>query len=341
MRKRGNTGAKRPTLADVAALAGVSAITVSRALRDPQKVSPQLQEQIAHAVQKLGYAPDPAASALASGRSNTIGLVIPSLTNSVFSEVLRGVYDALEETAYSAQIGNFRYAPLGEEKLLLTFRSQRPAGLIVAGTDQTAGSRRLLEEMACPVVQIMDIDPDPIDMIVGFSHHDAGAAAARHLVEAGYRRIGLLAARMDPRTQKRAAGFRTAAGAATGPEREVMTPEASTTVLGGHMMAELLAKAPDTDAIFCINDDLAAGALFECQRRGIAVPERMGICGFNDLDIASAVNPPLTSVFTPRYEMGRRAVELLLARIGGAAEGPVVEDIGFQLRPRGSTATKG
>lgn len=333
---KGVRASGRPTLADVAERAGVSAITASRALRDPGKVSARARAEVERAVRALGYERDPAAAMLASGRSDTIGLVIPSVTNNVFAELLRGVYDALEGTAHPVQIGNFRYSPLAEERLLATFRAQRPAGLIVAGTDQSPAGRAALAGMGCPVVQVMDVCDGPVDMLVGIDHAEGAALAARHLAARGYRAPGVLAARMDPRTRKRAEGFERAA---TGfdPRRRVTTPEPSSVRLGGRMLADLLARAPETDAVFCINDDLALGALFEARRMGLDVPGRLGIAGFNDLEFAAAAEPAITSVHTPRREMGRRAVALLLDRMAGRT-GPGIHRLACELRARASTA---
>lgn len=283
----------------------------------------------------LGYERDPVASILASGRSDTVGLVIPSVTNNVFADLLRGVFDALDG-ANPVQIGNFRYSPLAEEKLLATFRSQRPAGLIVAGTDQSPEGRAILEDMGCPIVQVMDVSDDPVDMLVGIDHHAAAGLAARHLAEMGYRRPGILTARMDPRTCKRAAGFEAAAEGFE-PHRRVITPAPSSVQLGGRMLADLLSSAPDTDSVFCINDDLALGALFEAQRMGLSVPNQLGIIGFNDLEFAAAAEPGLSSVYTPRAEMGRRAAELVLARLRGETHETAIR-LDCVLRPRGSTA---
>lgn len=331
---------RRITLEDVGRAAGVSAITVSRALRQPDKVSEAARERIMGAVQRLGYVPDAAASALASARTNVVGLLVPSLTNSVFADLLRGVYDAVEASGLTVQIGNYRYAPGKEEALIRTFLHQRPAGLIVTGVDQTDTARALLAEASCPVVQIMDVCDRPLDRIIGFSQRAAGEAVARHLVAAGYRRPGLLAARMDPRARARIAGFR-AVLAAEGldcPGRIASTPRPSSVGMGGQLLADLLAAAPDTDAVFCTNDDIAAGALFEAQRRGLAVPDAFGICGFNDLEMSRHLVPPLTSVATPRYEIGRGAIDLVRAGLGQTSdEGPKQVRLDITLAARGTT----
>jgi len=204
-RKVSRRSSGRPTIADVAKLAGVAAITVSRALRDPSLVSAELRAQIDTAVVQLGYAPDPNARALASSRADVIGVLVPSLTNIVFADTVRGIYDELGESPLQILMGNTHYSPCEEERLVRMFLSQRPSALIVSGIDQTDTTRKLLETAGCPVVQIMEIGEDPVDMLVGFSHFEGGKTATNHLLEAGYRRIGFIGARMDPRSQRRLA----------------------------------------------------------------------------------------------------------------------------------------
>src|SRR5512133_2227838 len=204
-RKQTKSGKIR--LTEVAKLAGVSPITASRFFRNPEALSLSKRERVDSAVKELGYVPNLAARALASHRTEVIGVVIPSLTNSVFADVLRGIYDSSEQSRYSIQLANTRYSILQEEKLLRLFRAQKPAGLIVTGINQTAESRAILESMNCPVTQIMEIGDSPVDMMVGFSHYDAARAAVAHLFAQGHRKIGFVGARMDPRVQRRLDGY--------------------------------------------------------------------------------------------------------------------------------------
>ncbi len=290
-RKRTKSGEIR--LTEVAKLAGVSPITASRFFRNPEALSISKRERVESAAKELGYVPNLAARALASQRTEVIGVLIPSLTNNVFSDVLRGIYDASEGSRYSIQLANTRYSILQEEKLLRLFQAQKPAGLIVTGIDQTAESRSVMESMNCPIAQIMEIGPDPVDMMVGFSHYDAAFAAVSHLLAQGFRRIGFLGAQMDPRVQRRFEGYRDAMKAASlfDPRLIVTTPVPTSVTLGGTLLADLLSRAPDIDAVFCVNDDLALGVLFECQRRQISVPEDMAIVGFNDLEFMACRRP--------------------------------------------------
>lgn len=326
-------------LTEVAKLAGVSPITASRFFRNPEALSVSKRERVESAARELGYVPNLAARALASQRTEVIGVLIPSLTNNVFNDVLRGIYDASEGSRYTIQFVNTRYSILQEEKLLRLFQAQKPAGLIVTGINQTEHSRELMTEMNCPIVQIMETGPDPVDMMVGFSHYDAAFTAVSHLISQGRKRIGLLGARMDPRVQRRLEGYRDALKQSSlyDPALILTTATPTAVTLGGTLLADLYAQAPDLDAVFCINDDLALGVLFECQRRGIAVPGKLAIMGFNDMEFVASAVPALSSVRTNRYEMGRDAATMLINAIGGKRPANPVVDLGFELMVRDST----
>jgi LacI family gluconate utilization system Gnt-I transcriptional repressor len=336
-RKRAKTGKIR--LTEVAKLAGVSPITASRFFRTPEALSAGKRVRVESAVRELGYVPNLAARALASQRTEVIGVLIPSLTNNVFSDVLRGIYDALDGSRYSIQLANTRYSILQEERLLRLFLAQKPAGLIVTGINQTPDSRAILESVDCPIVQIMEIGPSPVDMMIGFSHFDASKAAISHLLDQGYRRIGFLGARMDPRVQRRLDGYRAAMnGAGLFDDRLIVTTAVPTSMtLGGTLFADLLAKAPDIDAVFCVNDDLALGALFECKRRHMSVPDQMAIVGFNDLEFMASSVPTLTSVRTNRYEMGKNAAAMVIETLEGRRPEQGVIDLGFSIVQRESS----
>lgn len=339
VKARSRRGGGRPTIADVASKAGVGAITVSRALREPERVSLELRRQIMAVVDELGYVPDRNARALASARADVIGVLVPSLTNNVFAEVVRGIYDGLGRGHLQVQIGNTHYSQEAEEDLLQTFLSQRPSALIVSGIDQSPAATVLLERADCPVVQIMEIGPEPVDMMIGFSHYEGGKAATRHLVEAGYRKVAFIGARMDPRSQRRLAGYRAAMEEAGLFDKRLVTTTArpSSVTIGSELFREALAKAPALDAAFCNNDDMALGALFECHRQGRAVPSEIGIAGFNDLEMMQVAYPSVTSLRTYRYDMGRRAIAMALEAIAGRRPAEPVVDLGFELIVREST----
>ncbi|OAF09997.1 transcriptional regulator [Bradyrhizobium centrolobii] len=339
-RKRTKSGKIR--LAEVAELAGVSPITASRFFRNPAALSIAKRARVESAAKELGYVPNLAARALASQRTEVIGVLIPSLTNNVFSDVLRGIYDASEGSRYSIQLSNTRYSILQEEKLLRLFLAQKPAGLIVTGIDQTTESQAMLEASDCPIVQIMEIGPNPVDMMIGFSHYDAARAAIGHLFDQGYNRIGFVGARMDPRVQRRLDGYQAAMkDAGLFDSRLIVATATPTSVtLGGALFTDLLSKAPDIEAVFCANDDLALGVLFECRRREIAVPEQIAIIGFNDLEFMASAVPTLTSVRTNRYEMGRTAATMLIDAIEGRRPEQPVLDLGYRVMERQSSLAR-
>lgn len=340
-RKRRGSG--KPTVMDVAEAAGVSAITVSRALRTPDRVSPAARARINTAIRTLGYAPDPAAKALASTRSDIIGVLLPSVTNSVFVDTMRGIYTAAEGARYTIQISNTKYSEAEEQRILQSILSARPAGLILTGIDQSARTAEMLRDPPCPVVQITEMGPAPFDMMVGFSHSTAARLAAEHLVEQGYRNIGFLGARRDARSTRRLSGFRAAleAKGLYDPSRVLFADQPSGVPLGAAQYEELMAKHPRADAVLCNNDDLALGVLFACQREGRSVPGDFGICGFNDIEAMAIAYPSLTSVRTPLFEIGQQAMEMILARLSGADPAPLVRDLGVTLMPRESTARRG
>lgn len=329
-------------MSDVARESGVSAITVSRCFRHPEMVSEKVRARVMEAVDSLGYVPNHAASALASRRTDVIGLLLPSLSNNVYLEVVSGAFDRAHGTLHTIQIGNHKYSPLEEEKLIRVFLKQNPAGLIVAGGEQTPAATEMLRAADCRVVQIMDTDIDAIDLAVGLDHEKAAAEAVEGLLARGYGRVGFLGARMDSRSQKRLEGYRRAVTDAGAEHRVSTSPQPSSARLGADLLSDLLARHPDTDAVFTNNDDIALGAYLECQRRGIRLPESFGICGFNDMDLLEQLNPPLSAVRTDRYSMGWTSVDRLIAlKDVPRPEGARVEDLGFECMWRGTTRALG
>lgn len=342
MKKQKVMSHKNITLVDVAVKAGVSAITVSRVINKPDKVSEPLRRQVQAAIDSLGYIPNQFASSLASAKSNVIGVAIPSLSNTVFNEVLRGIYDVAGKAGYKVLLVDTHYSPLEEEKMVRTLLSQAPEALIITGGDQTRTCRTMLEKARIPIVQIMELLDQPIDMNIGFSHWQAGYDVADALLSTGYTKIGFIGARMDPRVQQRMQGYQAAMERAGKPWQGLImtTPEPSSINLGGELLKSLLSETKGAlEAVFCCNDDLALGALFESQRMNIHVPNELAICGFNDIEASQYVNPPLTSVHTPRYEMGVKAAEMVVRVLRGEENEERKVDTGYELKQRRSTCS--
>jgi LacI family gluconate utilization system Gnt-I transcriptional repressor len=336
---------RRATLSDVARRANVSPVTVSRAIRHPEMVSEELRNRIDDAVRTLNYIPNHLASALASTKTHIVGAIVPSLTNGVFDDYLNAIQDVLRGVGIQMLVLNSRYSELAEEKAIETLLGYHPEAMIVVGVDQSERSRQLLKNSGIPVVQTMDVTDDPIDMIIGFDHRAAGAAAVRHLQSLGHRRIAHLTVQTDPRAARRHVGYIDAMNELDLPTQGLveLAEHPSTIEGGGRMFAHILARSPDVTAVFTCNDDLALGAMFECQRLGIRVPEDIAIIGFNDLEFCEACVPPLTSVATERREMGTWAGRAVVEVIRGGGKRPrnANIDMGFQIRVRGSSVAPG
>jgi LacI family transcriptional regulator, gluconate utilization system Gnt-I transcriptional repressor len=327
----------RATIADVARLAAVSPMTVSRTLKDPTLVTQELRDRVLGAVAELGYVPNLAAQTLASSRSNIIGVIVPSISNSVFVETLAGIRDCVSVAGYQVIIGETLYSADTERQLLSTHLGRAIDGVLVTGVDLHKDVREGFSRRNVPLVHMFDLASEADALSVGFSQMGAGEAVGRFVIEKGYKRPALLAAQLDPRTMKRREGFQRALMEA-GHESfvEILTPNPSSVALGGQLIGRLLGAHPECDVVFCGNDDIALGALFECQRRGIKVPEQLGIIGFNDLPFSQYAVPSITSVTTPRYEIGFQAAHMLLRQIEGIAPERSVIDLGFRLTRRES-----
>ena len=328
----------RVTLAEEAARAGVGTMTASRAINQPELVSAALRARVDEAVAELGYVPNRAARALASSQSKVIVVLVPSLSNAVFTDVLAGIQDALEKDGYQILIGNTRYSDAEEEKLLNIYLQSNPDGVLLSGLTHSKQVNKILASSKLPVVSMMDLASSPDALSVGFSQLEAGYTMTRYLLDKGYKRIGFMGAQRDERTLKRAEGYRRALREAGlyDPLLETMVGDPSTIALGAELLGRMLSVAPDCDAIFCCNDDLAQGAIFQCQRRGIAVPGKLAICGFNDLPVSAWMNPSVTTIATPRYRVGYEAAQLLRAVIQGDKPAVTRIDLGFTLMARES-----
>ncbi|HAC69615.1 MAG TPA: LacI family transcriptional regulator, partial [Pseudomonas sp.] len=300
MNRTGSRSSGRPTLTQVALQAGVSPITASRVLRGVATVAPELVTRVQEAAARLGYVTNPAARALASAQGHSVVVLVPSLSNHLFIEPLEAIHEVLHPRGLEVLIGNYHYDPAEEEKLIRNYLAYQPRGLLLTGFDRTDAARQLLAASGVPRVHMMELDPAGATPSVGFSQHAAGAAAARHLLAAGRKRLGYVAAQLDPRALARGEGFREVLREAGcyDPGLDVLDPQPSSVGLGARQFRDLLAQRPDVDGLFFCNDDLAQGALFEAQRLGIAIPERISVLGFNDLPGSAHTVPRLSSIQT-------------------------------------------
>jgi LacI family gluconate utilization system Gnt-I transcriptional repressor len=329
----------RITLSDVAALAKVSPITVSRALRGERSVAADLTERVKEAALELGYMPDPAARALASRHSNHVAVLIPMLSNNLFVDVLESIQKTLRHAGYQSLIGITHYDSREEEQILREQLQHRPAGILVTGLDRSDAARDLIEKSGIPCVHMMELSTSAAIHSVGFSQTQAAVTLTEHLLERGRQRIAFAAAQLDPRTMQRLDGWRKALKAAKRYDKALTytNQSASSMALGGQMLEQILKHDPSVDAIFFCNDDLAQGALLAAQRLKIKVPQQLALVGFNDLTGSDLIGPGLTTIRTPRAAIGEAAAQMLLTLIRTEDVAVHSVDVGYELIVRGST----
>lgn len=322
---------RRPTLQDVADLVGVTKMTVSRYLKDASLVSAQAQEKIAAALDELGYIPNRAPDLLSNAKSKAIGVLVPSLTNQVFSEVIRGIEFITEQAGYQTMLAHYGYSSEVEQERIASLLSYHVDGLILSESYHTERTLRMIQTAGIPVVEIMDSRSPFIEQAVGFDNEAACYAMTNLMIQKGYRKIVYFGARMDVRTRLKMNGYTAAMNDAGLESFNLTTDAASSFSLGAELLNRARVKYPDMDGIVCTNDDLAIGAVFECQRLGIRVPEDIGISGFHGHDISLAMVPKLATVLTPREKIGEIAAQQLLKRIHSETADESVIDLGFTL----------
>lgn len=335
--KRGRS--ERTTLLDVAARAGVSPITVSRVLREPEKVSEQLRTRILGLIEDMGYVPDQAARALASRHNFTFGVLVSSLMNRAFVNFMQGIEERVRETNFRVQYANTHFCVDEEKRQVKLLLSQNTAGIILAGLEGADEVKSLLKNATCPVVQVVDINLPTEGISIAVDHERAAAMATRNLLKCGYRKIALFGPTGDERGRRRLAGYsKVMQEAGLFDERLVHHSGSATNApVGAELLRAALRQQPDIDAVFCQMDDLALGVLFEAQRLGKRVPEDLGICGYNDLDFASMMEPPLTTIRVPLFDMGYRAADIMIRGVDGNLPTERLVDLGFKLMERGTT----
>jgi LacI family gluconate utilization system Gnt-I transcriptional repressor len=328
-------------MAEVAAAAGVSMQTVSRALRFPDTVSVDTMRVIQDAIDKTHYVHNLTASHLASARSNTVAAIIPTLSTSVFAETIQHFSETLHAEGYQIFLGNTDYRADREEAIIRSLLGRRPDGLFIIGTHHSRNSVSLLKRSGIPVVEGWDMTARPIDRLVGFSNTEAITEMAEHLARSGRKRIvfaGVLR-KGDSRATERRNGFSVAMRALF-PGEEPRLTIASDLPLEMQSGAALLQRVredhPDADAIMFSSDVLASGALLEASRLKLKVPQALAITGFGDFELGRHLNPSLTTVSVPAAEIGREAGRLLLQGIRGIDTDDKRIDVGFRLMIRES-----
>lgn len=336
---RRRRAAKQVSMAQVARHAGVSLITVSRALRQPNQVSEATRRQVESAMDKLGYVPNLIAGGLAATRTRIIAAIVPYIRHGVFADALQGLTDTLERNGYCVLLGNSAGSTEQEEAIVRILLGHRPAGFVTQGADHTAATRQLLRKANIPVIEMGTLPAEPIQVAVGYSNEAAAGEMTRYLIAKGHRSIGFVNAHPDrnDRAAARLRGYKTALHEAAIEADPRLMKETSFDIREGRLLLDYFTGLPKPPtAIFCASDLWAVGMIGECARRGIAVPGDLAIAGFNDQEIASEISPSITTIRVPRYEIGRVAGKMILDRIAGVEPDTHSIDVGFELVSRQS-----
>jgi LacI family gluconate utilization system Gnt-I transcriptional repressor len=319
-----------PTLSAVAKLAGVSSITVSRVVRLPNLVAPETRTRVEAAMRELGYVPNQVAGALASARSGSVGVLVPTIANSIFADTVQGLSDELEPLGYAVILAQSRYDDAREDRMLAALLSRRPESLIMVGSPATEDGARLLRRAGIPIVETWDLPAEPIDAVAGFDNYAAGVVVARHLMAQGRESLAFIGGD-DPRATRRWHGFNDTALAADmkAPRRLILERNASGSVAA-------LAELPGVDAVFAANDAHAIGFMSGLRiagllRNGPAAQQPVAIVGLGDLEMGRLISPGLSTIRVHGDAIGRTAAKLMLTR-----DGPRHVDLGFELVLRDS-----
>lgn len=341
--------AKRPTIRDVARLAGVARMTVSRVLSEPDLVLPDKREQVLRAVAHLGYVPDRTAGSLATRRTGFIALLIPTLTNANFSSVAHGLTEVLRPTGYQLLIGYTDYSPAEEERQIRSLLTRRPEAIVLAGAGHSHPISAYLANANVPVIEVAEFPARPTGHVVGFSNYAVGRMAARYLADAGFQRFGAVGSvssedTSDTRGEERLRGFSDELTAAGIPS-DLILRQGSAPVSYSHgaaAFATLIAREPGLEALFAVSDLSAIGVMMECRRRNLEIPRQISLIGFGDFEVAAAVHPALTTIGVDFRGMGRRAGELLVSLLSSPPNvRPAHIDVGLSLIERGTVAGRG
>ena len=310
---------KRPTLQDIADHLGMTKMTVSRYLRNPDSVAKDTQQRIAAAIEQFGYIPNRAPE------------ILSSLTNHVFADVLKGIEQVADIAGYQTMFAHYGYSVKKEEERIESLLSYNVDGLILSENYHSLRTLKMIEIANIPVIEIMDSSQAGIQQVIGFDNVAAAQAMVETMIQRGYKNIVYFTARMDKRTQLKMQGYEQAMKKYGLEPYSLITETASSFTLGGKQLRKILEERPETNGIFCTNDDLAIGALFECQRLGIAVPQQIAIAGFHGHDVGFSVTPQLATVMTPRLEIGKLAAQELLTRLNNEPLKEKIIDLGFKI----------
>jgi LacI family gluconate utilization system Gnt-I transcriptional repressor len=309
-------------------------MTVVRVLREPGKVAPATRSRVRAALEELQYTPDLVARSLVSRRTGTVGAIVPTLSNSLIADVVQGMSDELAVHEMQLLVGASGFSADREESLVRNFLARRVDALYLTGTCHTPTTVRMIVAAGLPVVEGGNIPEKPIDYAIGSSNAAAAAAIVRHLIRRYGENVGFVGGSPvdNDRMRDRRLGYESEIRRAGARPRPEMTVEVPISMEGGRKaICQMLSHQRAPRAVFFATDVLAAGAVFECARRGVRVPDELAIAGYDDLDIAGEIVPALTTVRVPRYEIGRQTARFMHLSLTGRRPKGDIHDIGFEL----------
>ncbi|MCG8633035.1 MAG: LacI family transcriptional regulator [Desulfobacterales bacterium] len=329
------------TILDVAKIAGVSTATVSRVINSPDQVKEETREKVYRAMKTCRYQYNALARGFVTKRSNTIGLIIPTISNPVFAESTRGVQDVAGTGDFHVILGNSYYDGDKEAKLIEVLRERQVEGLIITTTNMQGEILKRLQDDGFPFVLLYSTVRKGPMSAVGVDNYLGGYRATEHLIKLGHTRIAMLAGNfsISDRSFHRWHGYKKCLKDHDIPYDAKMLRQTGFG-LGNvkECVQELLSSDSPPTAVFCSNDLVALSAMEGAREMGLDVPGNLSVVGFDDMPLSSYVYPRLTTIYQPAYDMGRRATEILMSQTREEKGKPVQEMMGVRLVVRDSTA---
>ena len=325
---------KKVTLKIVAQAAGVSEMTASRALRGHRDVSEKTRDLVRETAKKMGYIPNRVASMLASKSSKIIPMIVPSLRNTVFLDIVSSAQQVISENGYQMMLLNTNFSLEKEAEIVAQLLAWSPAAMILPGVNHTDETLHLLKNVDFPVIEVMDISENPIDICVGFSHTLVGREMGNYLMGKGYRSFAFCCSMLhkDIRAKKRYEGFKSIIIESGLPAPKIIDIEKLVPdMVDGILLKQLVNQISEFDCLYCHNDDLASAILLTFQQVGIKIPEQIALAGFNDLTPGRFTSPRLTTTHSPRRRIGRKAAQLAFQCIEGRKLDTKTIDLGTRL----------
>lgn len=329
-------GKSKVTLKDVSKAAGLSLITVSRALRQPETVHPDTREKIRRTIEDIGYVPNLVARALVSQKSDMVGVVVPVLHSSLFADFTQGAANVLRSHGLQMLLGVSDRATNHEEEAVRTFIARQADAIIVTGFTHTDACRKMLTNFGGPVVETWNLRDEAVDIVVGYDNFLAAADMTRYLINKGYQEIVMVGGTFDNNDQAtdRHDGFLAAmreAGREVKPDSIVAVPNPTTIESGADLIMSLLARPVKPDAVFIQAELPAQGAMLACLSQGIRIPEDIAIASFGDLNLSALLPVPLTTIKVRSSEIGKRTADMVIKRLRGTPIEQTSQDVGYDL----------